>query len=100
MVPESLRVADLQDDLVRVTRVDNIDDDTEVAAIVGEQVPSAEARRLLAAHPDATAVYEHDGQVSIADPVSSDPVVGTPLPAGVGRLLGFRTIAPTGVCQH
>lgn len=100
VVPESVRVATLQDDVIRVTRVDNVDGDDAVAAIIGEPVPSAEARRLLASHPDATARYERDGEAHVADPVSSDPVVGTPLPPGAGRLLGFRTIAPTGVCQH
>lgn len=100
VIPQAVRLAELADELVRVTRVAGVGDDGDVAAILGEQVPTGEARRVLAPHPDATAVYELDGQRLRADPVSSDPTIGTPLPLGTAKLAGFRAVAPVDVCQH
>jgi hypothetical protein len=98
VVPSAVRVAELEDDLVRVTRVTGAGADA--AAIVGAQVPTGEARRVLAPHPDAIAVYEMEGRRHVADPVASDATVGTPLPVGMAKLAGFRPVEPVDVCQH
>lgn len=100
VVPSSVRLAHLEDDLVRVTGVDGAGEDDDVAAILGALVPTGEARRVLASHPDATVVYETGGRRRVADPVASDPVVGTPLPVGTAKLAGFRAVEPVDVCQH
>lgn len=100
VVPSAVRVAELEDDLVRVTRVTGAGAAPDVAAIVGAQVPTGEARRVLAPHPDAIAVYEMDGRRHVADPVASDATVGTPLPVGTAKLAGFRPVEPVDVCQH
>jgi len=100
LVPSSVRVAELEDDLIRVTRVTGVGEDADVAAILGARVPTGEARRVLAPHPDATVVYEIDGRRHVADPVASDAIVGTPLPLGTAKLAGFRPVEPIDVCQH
>lgn len=100
VIPPAVRFVELEDELVRVTRVDGVGDDSYVAAVLGRQVPLGEARRVLAPHPDATAVYELDGRQFHADPVSSDGTIGTPLPLGTAKLAGFRPVEPVDVCQH
>lgn len=100
VIPRAVRFAELEDDLVRVTRVSGTGDDSDVAAIIGRQVPTGEARRVLARHPAASAVYELDGRQVRAEPVSSDPTIGTPLPLGTAKLAGFRPVEPVDVCQH
>ena len=100
LVPSAVRVTELEDDLIRVTRVTGVGEDEDVAAILGAQVPTGEARRVLAPHPDATVVYEMDGRRHVAEPVASDAAVGTPLPLGTAKLAGFRPVEPIDVCQH
>jgi hypothetical protein len=101
LVPEAVRVFPLQDGTVQFTEISDPVLAEKVAGRDGDAFVLVDARRLATEHPNAVVRYELDGHPRIADPVSTDPVLGAPVPTAVKILGGFRPIHNDGyACQH
>jgi hypothetical protein len=62
-------------------------------------MPLLAAQRLASYFPDATIRYTYDGNAHVAAPVSSDPLLGVPVPLLVQKLGGFRPLDARDTCQ-
>ena len=112
VIPEAVRVFGLQDGLVRF---DQVSDPalaaqlefytgrkrTSSGAVTGDALgmPLLAAQRLASYFPGATITYEYDGKSYVAAPVSSDPILGAPVPYLVQKLGGFRPLDALDTCQ-
>jgi hypothetical protein len=112
VLPEAVRVFDLQKGLVRF---DQISDPALAAAIDVYSGPKRwssgavmsdeawvvllAARRLVSNYPDATVRYEYEGEARVAAPVASDPILGGSVPFIVQKLGGFRPVDNEDTCQ-
>lgn len=101
LVPESVRVVGwLDGGDVRFLETD----DPRLDALIDEEraadVVLMGARRIVDEFPNASVRYELDGEERTADPVSSDPVLGTSL-TPLQRLFGeARPYVEGETCQH
>jgi hypothetical protein len=112
IVPEAVRVFNLQQGLVRFDEISDPRLAAEVAVYTGPQrwssgaltSPSAwmvllAAQRLASNYPDATIRYEYNGQSHLAAPVAADPILGARVSILIQKLGGFRPLDSTDTCQ-
>jgi uncharacterized membrane protein YphA (DoxX/SURF4 family) len=101
VVPEAVRIFDLQDGAVRFEEISDHWLAQDVAARGGDQLVLIDARRLVANFPYATVRYRLDGVPRIAAPVGSDPVLREPVSPLMKVLGGLRPLVDDGGgCQH
>lgn len=100
LVPESARLFDWQAGEVRVLGTDDAALTAEIEAAGAERTVLLGLRRIVAEFPEATVRYELDGVERVAAPVSSDPVLGEPLPPVQDWLAAMRPYVEGGTCQH
>jgi hypothetical protein len=112
VLPEAMRIFGMQDGVVRF---DEVSDPalaaqlefytgakrTSSGAAAGDAIgmPLLAAQRLASYFPDARIRYEYEGKTYIADPVSSDPILGVPVPLLIQKLGGFRPLDAQDTCQ-
>ena len=112
VVPEAVRIFELQQGVVRFDEMSDPRLAADVTAYSGPKRTSSgaatadyasmvllAARRLASNYPDATVRYELDGQPHLASPVASDPILGGSVPFFVQKLGGFRPLDTEDTCQ-
>ncbi len=112
VVPEAVRIFDLQQGVVRFGEISDgslaaaVDDysgrsrwSAGAATSDSAAVVLLAARRLATSHPDATVAYELDGRSRVAAPVASDPILGAPISLLTRVLGGFRPLEAADSCQ-
>ncbi|MGQ0574889.1 MAG: hypothetical protein ACT4RN_11890 [Pseudonocardia sp.] len=100
-LPEAMRVFDWQDGEVRFLGTDEPTLDAAIRRHTrAERTVLVEARRLVAAYPDANVRYELDGVERLASPVSDDDVLGRPLSPWQSWIGAMRPYTDEPRCQH
>ena len=112
VIPEAMRIFGLQDGVVRFESVSDPvlagqlefytgSRRTSSGAVIADAIgmPLLAAQRLASYFPDATIRYEYEGTTYVAAPVSSDPLLGGPVPLLVQKLGGFRPLDARDTCQ-
>jgi hypothetical protein len=100
VVPESVRVFDQQDRLVRLTQVSDPRLVGELEFMGGETLPLPAVQRLAAEYPAAIVSYEIDGQVRTAAPFGDDATLGLPASPLLDFFGGFRPVESDNRCLH
>ncbi len=90
LIPASVRVFDLQDDVVRVT--DSSDERLAAAAESGTRLVWHDFRRHLGRNPDASVTYERAGRRFVVARAGDDPVLARRETLAERKLLQFRDI--------
>ncbi|MGH3565083.1 MAG: hypothetical protein ACRDRH_03435 [Pseudonocardia sp.] len=99
-IPESVRVFDWQDGEVRILGTDDPVLAAKIEEHESEHSTLLTVRRLVDEFPDATVRYELDGVGRVAAPVSTDPVLGQPVPPAQEWFGAMRPFTDGGTCQH
>lgn len=90
LVPDSVRVFDLQDDLVRI--VDSSDERLDEAAKSGTRFVWHDFRRHMLDHPDESVTYEQDGRRFAVSRAGDDPRLSEDETFVERKLLQFRDV--------
>ena len=97
VVPEGVRVFDLQDDLVTVES--STDEDLAEAAEHDTRLVWQDFRRHMLNHPDAAVTYEHEGRRFVVARAGDDPRLSQHESMVERKLLEFRDV-PTDENNH
>jgi hypothetical protein len=90
LIPEAVRVFDLQDDVVRVTA--SSDERLSAAAEDGTRFVWHDFHRHLRKHPDASVTYERAGRRFVVARAGDDPVLSRGESLAERKLLEFRDV--------
>lgn len=97
LIPESVRVFELQDDIVEVVR----SSDERLAEAAGDETKLIEHdfRTYLGRHPELSVTYRQEGQIITVPRAGEDPGASDGPGLVARKLLLFRDVASRNVCR-